>query len=242
MPPVAFPATGVAGPATVSFPSAMNPGLLIPYSMQCSFINERQQCAMAVRLSSIGTNTRKGVVSYSIGHPVADTWLSVDKPRLYPRCPGDRLRDERRRSPVPCRNHRDRAAHQGRHPFPGVFHADARHRAPRGRRIARRLQRPQARTRRPDGHSHPPPRRQFRPGIAHGRRPSPAGRGGARLERAGVGLAGQRGLHPSERDVPDATMDGTRSQREALHLQPSAAERHTAPRSPPANPTCLIPP
>lgn len=86
--PVAFPATGVAGPSTVSLPSAMNPDLRIPYSMQYTFTIERQQWDMGIRLSYIGTNTRKGVFSYNINQPVADTRLFVDKPRLFPRYPG----------------------------------------------------------------------------------------------------------------------------------------------------------
>ncbi len=86
--PQAFPPAGVAGPASVSIPAALNPDLLIPYSMQYTFTVERQQWNTAFRASYIGTNTRKGVFSYNINQPVADTRLFVDKPRMFPQYPG----------------------------------------------------------------------------------------------------------------------------------------------------------
>lgn len=85
--PQAFPPAGVAGPASVSIPTAMNPHLLIPYSMQYTFTIERQQWNTAFRASYIGTNTRKGVFTYNINQPVADTRLFVDKPRMFPQFP-----------------------------------------------------------------------------------------------------------------------------------------------------------
>jgi hypothetical protein len=85
--PQAFPPAGVAGPASVSIPTAMNPRLLIPYSMQYTFTIERQQWNTAFRVSYIGTNTRKGVFTYNINQPVADTRLFVDKPRMFPQYP-----------------------------------------------------------------------------------------------------------------------------------------------------------
>jgi len=85
--PQAFPAAGVAGPASVSIPSAINPDLLIPYSMQYTFTIERQQWDTAFRASYIGTNTRKGVYSYNINQPVADARPFVDKPRRFPQYP-----------------------------------------------------------------------------------------------------------------------------------------------------------
>lgn len=85
--PQAFPPAGVAGPASVSLPTAMNPRLLIPYSMQYTFTIERQQWDTAFRATYIGTNTRKGVFSYNINQPVADTRPFVDKPRMFPQYP-----------------------------------------------------------------------------------------------------------------------------------------------------------
>ncbi len=85
--PQAFPPAGVAGPASVSIPTAMNPNLLIPYSMQYTFTVERQQWEAAFRLSYIGTNTRKGAYGYNINQPVADSRLFVDKPRMFPQYP-----------------------------------------------------------------------------------------------------------------------------------------------------------
>lgn len=86
--PQAFPPAGVAGPASVSIPTAMNPDLLIPYSMQYTFTVERQQWETAFRATYIGTNTRKGVYNYNINQPVADTRPFVDKPRMFPQYPG----------------------------------------------------------------------------------------------------------------------------------------------------------
>ncbi|GIU80805.1 MAG: hypothetical protein KatS3mg005_4043 [Bryobacteraceae bacterium] len=85
--PQAFPTAGVAGPASVSIPTAMNPNLLIPYSMQYTFTIERQQWETAFRATYLGTNTRKGVFGYNINQPVADTRLFVDKPRMFPQYP-----------------------------------------------------------------------------------------------------------------------------------------------------------
>jgi Carboxypeptidase regulatory-like domain/TonB dependent receptor-like, beta-barrel len=57
--PRVFPDT-VGGPTTVGLPTAVDPGLLIPYSMQYSFTVEHQRWNHGFRLSYIGTNTRKG--------------------------------------------------------------------------------------------------------------------------------------------------------------------------------------
>jgi hypothetical protein len=84
--PVVFPQS-IAGPGSVSIPSAINPDVRIPYSMQYNFTIERQQWNTGFRASYIGTNTRQGVFTYNINQPVADTRLFVDKPRLFPNYP-----------------------------------------------------------------------------------------------------------------------------------------------------------
>jgi len=81
--PRVFPATGVSGPATVSIPTAVNPGLRTPYSMQYNFTIEHARWNTGFRLSYIGTNTRKGLWSYNYNSPVPDTRAYVDKPRAF---------------------------------------------------------------------------------------------------------------------------------------------------------------
>jgi hypothetical protein len=86
--PRVFPAVGVAGPTTIGLPAAVNPGIIMPYSMQYSATIEHQRWDMAFRLSYIGTNTRHGEFAYDMNSPVPDTRPFVDKPRPFPRFPG----------------------------------------------------------------------------------------------------------------------------------------------------------
>jgi hypothetical protein len=86
--PVAFPATGSGGPATVALPAAFRGDLRIPRSMQYNLTLERQQWDTGFRLSYVGTNTRQGVYRYDINSPVADSRNYIDKPRRFPRYPG----------------------------------------------------------------------------------------------------------------------------------------------------------
>jgi hypothetical protein len=86
--PRVFPATGVSGPSTVSLPTAVDPGLKFPYSMQWNATIEHQRWSTGFRLSYIGTNMRQGVWSYDINSPVPDNRPYVDKPRRFPNYPG----------------------------------------------------------------------------------------------------------------------------------------------------------
>lgn len=61
-PDVIFPRVfpdSVGGPSTVSIPSAYNPDLLIPYTMQYNVTIERQAWDTGFRISYVGTATRK---------------------------------------------------------------------------------------------------------------------------------------------------------------------------------------
>jgi hypothetical protein len=86
--PVVVPATGTGGPSTVSIPSAINPDLRLPYSMQYTATIEHQRWNTGFRLSYVGTNTRQGVWGYDINQPVGDSQLYVDKARRFPNYPG----------------------------------------------------------------------------------------------------------------------------------------------------------
>lgn len=86
--PRIFPATSISGPSTVGLPTAMDPGIKIPYSMQWNATIEHQRWSTGFRLSYIGTNMRQGVWSYDINAPVPDSRPYVDKPRRFPRYPG----------------------------------------------------------------------------------------------------------------------------------------------------------
>jgi hypothetical protein len=59
-----------------------------PYSMQYSATIERQQWNTGFRVSYVGTNTRKGMYTYDINQPPADTRAYVDKAIRYPYIPG----------------------------------------------------------------------------------------------------------------------------------------------------------
>ncbi|HLJ44646.1 MAG TPA: TonB-dependent receptor [Bryobacteraceae bacterium] len=84
--PVVFP-NSVAGPTTVSLPSAFKKDLRIPYSIQYNITIERQIAKMGVRLSYIATGTRQGEYAYNYNSPIADTNLYINKPRPFPQYP-----------------------------------------------------------------------------------------------------------------------------------------------------------
>jgi hypothetical protein len=84
--PVVFP-TSVAGPTSISLPSAIRKDLRNPYSMQYNLTIEHQRWDTGFRVSYIGTNTRQGEWGYNINQPLPDTNLYVDKPRRFPRYP-----------------------------------------------------------------------------------------------------------------------------------------------------------
>ncbi len=85
--PLVFP-DSVAGPTTITIPTAFNPNLRSPYSMQYNLTLEHQRWNTGFRLSYIGTNTRQGEWMFNINQPVADERLFADKPRRFPRYPG----------------------------------------------------------------------------------------------------------------------------------------------------------
>lgn len=84
--PRVFPAS-VAGPTTVTLPSAIRADLRDPFSMQYNLTVEHQRWNTGFRLSYIGTNTRQGEWSYNINQPVPDSRPYVDKPRRFLRYP-----------------------------------------------------------------------------------------------------------------------------------------------------------
>lgn len=86
--PRVFPAAGSAGPSTVGIPAAVNPDLVMPYSMQYNVTIEHQRWGTGFRASYIGTNTRKGDYNYNYNAPVPDDRPFIDKPRPFPQYPG----------------------------------------------------------------------------------------------------------------------------------------------------------
>lgn len=84
--PRVFPDTG-SGPKSVALPSAINPDLRTPYSMQYNFTIQHQAWDTGLRVSYIGTNTRKGEYKYNYNSPVPDARLFVQKPRPLPQYP-----------------------------------------------------------------------------------------------------------------------------------------------------------
>lgn len=84
--PRVFP-DSVAGPASITIPQAVNPGLRDPYSMQYNFTIEHEQWKTGFRMSYIGTNTRGGEWAYNANQPVPDNRVFFDKPRPFPRYP-----------------------------------------------------------------------------------------------------------------------------------------------------------
>ena len=85
--PTVFPSTGSAGPTTVSLPNAVNPSLLMPYSMQYSLTIEHSRWDTGFRASYVGTNTRQGDYVYNYNSPVVDDRLFINKPRPFPQYP-----------------------------------------------------------------------------------------------------------------------------------------------------------
>jgi hypothetical protein len=84
--PLVYPNSS-AGPTTVSLPTAVNPNITIPYSMQYNITIEHQQGNNAFRLSYIGTNTRHGDYNYNINQPAPNAGLFINQPRLFPAYP-----------------------------------------------------------------------------------------------------------------------------------------------------------
>jgi hypothetical protein len=85
--PLVYPASATGGPSTVSLPTAVNPNIKIPYSMQYNVTIEHQRGDMAFRLSYIGTNTRHGDYNYNINQPLPSTGLYINQGRLFPNYP-----------------------------------------------------------------------------------------------------------------------------------------------------------
>jgi hypothetical protein len=85
--PRVFTSGAVSGPTTISLPQARNPRLVIPYSMQYNATIEHVFGSTALRLSFIGTNTRKGEYTYNINQPLPGPGAFISKPRLFPQYP-----------------------------------------------------------------------------------------------------------------------------------------------------------
>ena len=85
--PRVFPAAGAAGPSSVALPSAVNPNLLIPYSLQYNLTLEHSRWGNGFRLSFIGTGTRKTDYFYDYNAPLPDDRPYVSKPRAFPQYP-----------------------------------------------------------------------------------------------------------------------------------------------------------
>src|SRR5262245_57959216 len=86
--PRVFPAEGGAGPSSVSLPSAVNPNIQMPYSMQYNLTVEHSRWNTGFRASYIGTNTRQGDYGFNYNSPVPDDRLFINKPRPFPQYPG----------------------------------------------------------------------------------------------------------------------------------------------------------
>jgi hypothetical protein len=82
-----FPSDGAAGPSSVALPSAVNPSLLIPYSLQYNVTLEHSRWDTGFRLSFISTGTRKTDYFYDYNAPVPDARPYVSKPRAFPQYP-----------------------------------------------------------------------------------------------------------------------------------------------------------
>jgi hypothetical protein len=85
--PIVFPAGNTSGPSTVTLPSAVNPNIRIPYSMQYNVTIEHQRGNNSFRISYVGTNTRHGVYAFNINQPLPSTVPYINKPRLFPLYP-----------------------------------------------------------------------------------------------------------------------------------------------------------
>ncbi|HTM47115.1 MAG TPA: carboxypeptidase-like regulatory domain-containing protein [Bryobacteraceae bacterium] len=84
--PQVFPSS-VAGPTSISLPTAYRADLRDPYSMQYNLTVEHQRWNTGFRISYIGTNTRQGEWGYNYNQPVPDNRPYVDKPRPFPKYP-----------------------------------------------------------------------------------------------------------------------------------------------------------
>jgi hypothetical protein len=84
--PLVYPSSA-SGPSTVSLPTAVNPDIKIPYSMQYNVTIEHQRGSNAFRVSYVGTNTRHGDYNYNINQPLPSTGLFINQPRLFPAYP-----------------------------------------------------------------------------------------------------------------------------------------------------------
>ena len=85
--PTVCPSAGAAGPSSVGLPTAVNPDLKMPYSMQYSFTIEHSRWDTGFRVSYVGTNTRQGQYTYNYNSPLPDANLFVNKPRPFPQYP-----------------------------------------------------------------------------------------------------------------------------------------------------------
>jgi hypothetical protein len=87
--PRVFPEAGTGGPTTISIPSATNPHVRTPYSMQHNLTIEHQRWSSGFRISYIGTSTRQGEWGYNMNQPVADTrsFIAKAQTRLFPKYP-----------------------------------------------------------------------------------------------------------------------------------------------------------
>ena len=85
--PLVYPSSNTAGPTTVTLPTAVNPNIKIPYSMQYNVTAERQMGNTAIRISYVGTTTRHGDYNYNINQPLPTTALFVNKLRRFPAYP-----------------------------------------------------------------------------------------------------------------------------------------------------------
>ncbi|MCI0720515.1 MAG: TonB-dependent receptor [Acidobacteria bacterium] len=83
--PRVFPASAAADVSRVALPSALNPDLKIPYSLQYNFTIEHSRWNTGFRLSYVGTGTRQGEWSYDINSPLPDERPYIEKPRLFQR-------------------------------------------------------------------------------------------------------------------------------------------------------------
>ena len=86
--PRVFPATGSSGVSTVSLPTAINPNLRTPYSLQYNFTIERQQWNTGFRISYVGTALREGVYQYNYNAPIPNAQAFTAKARPFPKYPG----------------------------------------------------------------------------------------------------------------------------------------------------------
>ena len=85
--PRVFPTAGVAGPASISLPTAINPDLAVPYSQQWNITLEHERWNTGFRVSYVGTGTRQMVFGRNYNAPLPDGELFINKPRPFPQYP-----------------------------------------------------------------------------------------------------------------------------------------------------------